>query len=399
MTAGTWQTNSIKTATSLGFKVFAVDANPDAEGFDYADQSLCCDIFDTRKVISKCIDLNIIPNGVSSFTSEAGMIPAAQLRDHYNLKGIRSGDINSFVDKSTQRAIWEKHGLPNPVWAAASTFDEAIKSIAAFSFPLIVKPVDSAGSRGITTIENGQALTPEIFDQAMQYSKAKKVVIEEFIKGIEYTAEAFADNGEILIVALTEKKKVEGTNNTVAVELASPQNNIELMELAASVLRDAFFSIGLRDGPGHAEFIISNEGKIYLVEAAGRGGGFMIFDGLVPSISGFDIAKATVLNACGHPVDSIKSQRFVRPKAAILRYIPSEKGTLKSFSGFDEANSIEGVQAKPFVEINSKLNAAMTDGDRMGYILAAGDGITDTQLKLDRARQMITFQVSPDDDH
>jgi len=399
MTAGTWQTHAIKTATSLGYKVFAVDGNPTAEGFNHADYALCCDIFDTDRIISTCKERNITPQGISSFTSEAGMIPAAKLRDYYNLSGIRSENIRYFIDKSIQRTVWDKHHLPNPKWTTASTFEDAVESINAFSFPLIVKPVDSAGSRGVKTIANGQSLTPEDFNQAMAHSRSKQVIIEEYIEGIEYTAEAFADNGEIYILALTQKKKVKGTNGTVAIELASPQNNIALMEEASTIMRDAFDAIGLSNGPGHAEFIISNEGEIYLVEAAGRGGGFMVFDGLVPSISGFDIAKATVMNACGHSVDGIMSECYAQPKAAVLRFFPSTNGTLKSISGFDEANSIEGIEAKPFVEINSKMNSALTDGDRMGYILAVGDNIVATQLKTDQAEQMINFEVIPHDDH
>lgn len=399
ITAGTWQTYAIKTAASLGYKVFAVDGTPTAEGFNFADHTLCCDIFDTERIISVCNEMNINPKGVSSFTSEAGMIPAAKLRDYYNLSGIRFNSVRYFIDKCAQRAVWEEHHLPNPKWISATTFRDAVLNIKPLLFPLIVKPADGAGSRGITKIEKGQSLTKNAFDHAIAHSKSKKVIIEEYIDGIEYTAEVFADNGKIFILALTEKKKVDGTNGTVAVELASPQKNITLMDKASATLLDAFKALGLTDGPGHAEFIISNEGKIYLVEAAGRGGGFMVFDRLVPAISGVDVAKATVLNACGLSVDDILSRRYAKPKAAVLRFFPSVEGTLTDISGFDKANSIVGIEAKPFVKINHKMRKAMTDGDRLGYILAIGNDIVKTQLKTNQAEKMINFEVIPHEDH
>jgi biotin carboxylase len=399
ITAGAWQTYAIKTAASLGYKVFAVDGTPTAAGFNFADHTLCCDIFDTERIVSACNEINITPKGVSSFTSEAGMIPAAKIRDYYDLSGIRFNNVKYFIDKCAQRAIWDEHHLPNPKWISATSFGNAVLNIKPLSFPLIIKPADAAGSRGITKIEKGQSLTQNAFDHAFVHSKSKKVIIEEYINGVEYTAEVFADNGKIFILALTEKKKVEGTNATVAVELASPQKYVTLMEKASATLIDAFKAIGLTDGPGHAEFIIANEGKIYLVEAAGRGGGFGVFDRLVPAISGVDVAKATVLNACGLPVDYILSRRYAKPKAAVLRFFPSVEGTLTDISGFDDANSIVGIEAKPFVKINHKMRKAMTDGDRLGYILATGNDIVEAQIKTNRAEKMINFEVTPHEDH
>ena len=125
----------------------------------------------------------------------------------------------------------------------------------------------------------------------------------------------------------------------------------------------------------------------------------MVFDQLVPAISGVDVAKATVLNACGLSVDDILRRRYAKPKAAVLRFFPTVSGILTDISGFDKANSIVGIEAKPFVKINHKMRTAMTDGDRLGYILAIGNDIVETQLKANQAEKLINFEVIPHADH
>ena len=82
-----------------------------------------------------------------------------------------------------------------------------------------------------------------------------------------------------------------------------------------------------------------------------------------------------------------------------MRFFPSIDGTLTNISGFDRANSIVGIEAKPFVKINHKMRKAMTDGDRLGYILAVGNDNLETQLKTNQAEKMINFEVTSHEDH
>ena len=134
---------------------------------------------------------------------------------------------------------------------------------------------------------------------------------------------------------------------------------------------------------------MKNDGSCGLVEVAGRGGGFMVFDEFVPQVSGVNIARFTALQAVGIPLDAIN----IFKKSAVLRFFPSRPGIVKSISGFDEANLIHGVQAASFVQIGHRQHLALADGDRLGYILSCSDSPQQAQKLADKAEKLIKFHI------
>ena len=149
ITAGKWQRYSIQQARLAGFMVASVDDDPNAEGFLDSDLVLCMDIFDVDKIQEELSKRNINPSGVSSFTSEVGMKTAAALRSIYSLPGISKVDVDLFINKAAQRERWKLHNIPGPKWFTAASVDVFKKQLKNLKHPLIVKPVDCSGSRGI----------------------------------------------------------------------------------------------------------------------------------------------------------------------------------------------------------------------------------------------------------
>jgi biotin carboxylase len=207
--------------------------------------------------------------------------------------------------------------------------------------------------------------------------------------GTEFTVEVFAINGKVNVLAVTEKKKVEGTKGTVASELATPDRPSEIIEELKNAVIAAFMALEYTDGPGHAEIILKKDNSVGLVEVAGRGGGFMVFNGLVPAVSGVNIAKITAMQAIGDSVilESIHSN------AAVLRFFPSIPGKLVSISGFEIANALPGVQCEPFVTSGTVFHKATADGDRLGYILATASSPIEAQKLANNAEKLIKFNI------
>ena len=154
---------------------------------------------------------------------------------------------------------------------------------------------------------------------------------------------------------------------------------------------NAFVALDYTEGPGHAEIILKKDNTVGLVEVAGRGGGFMVFNKFVPLVSGVNIARLTALQAVGKSVGNIENKNA----AAVLRFFPSKPGTLISITGFEEANNIEGVESTPFVRVGDKFQSAATDGDRLGYILSFSDSPQKAQQLADNAEKLIHFEIKP----
>ena len=388
VTAGRWQRHGIREARAAGLKVLAIDADPNAEGFADANQVLNIELSDHEAVISALQSLDINIQGAVSFVSEAGMMLAARIREEFNLLGPREELCQRLIDKAVQRKIWTEKGVPGPKWMVFRDADEAMYAISKFGFPLIVKPTDSSGSRGVTKIESAEDDLSDAVARAFQFSQSGQIILEEYMDGTEFTVEVFAANGDIFVLAVTEKKKVDGTRGAVACELATPDRPEEVITNIANVVVAAFRALGYTEGPGHAEVILKNDDSVGLVEVAGRGGGFMVFEGLVPKISGVNIARLTALQAVGFSIGEITHFK----KSAVLRFFPSKPGVLVNITGFEQANLSDGVEAAPFVLVGDRLHRATTDGDRLGYILSCASTPRQAQELANKAECLINFE-------
>jgi len=155
------------------------------------------------------------------------------------------------------------------------------------------------------------------------------------------------------------------------------------------VVISAYRALGYDDGPGHAEVILMKDGNVGLVEVAGRGGGFLVFDRLVPSVSGIDIARLTAMQAVGMQLEPI------RPKsnATVLRFLPTRPGKLVDIRGLELANELDGVEAGAIAKIGDVFTGAATDGDRLGWILTRGATPEFAQRQADQAERLISFII------
>ncbi|MFA6091795.1 MAG: ATP-grasp domain-containing protein [Elusimicrobiota bacterium] len=388
--AGRWQLQSIRAAKKAGLRVLALDGDPKAPGLTEADLNAVVDIRDPQAVLAAVRSSAVRPAGAISFVAEAGMNAAAAVRKAYGLPGPDENLTTALTNKLRQREAWTRAGVPGPRWERVRTIEEAGAALERIGLPAVIKPVDCAGSRGVFKVEPGSDWQ-SFAKTALSASASKTALVESHMPGTEYTVETFAAQGRTHVLAVTGKTKVPGTGGTVANELATPDLPEELVSRVADAAVQALTALGHTDGPGHTEIILSPEGRPGLVESAGRGGGFMVFDLLVPRLSGFDIATACALQAAGLPAPEVR----ISPKAGVLRFFPSRPGMVRSIRGFEEACALEGVRAGPFVSPGEQVNTVKGDGDRMGYIFAEAPTPRLAQALADKAESMIHFEVTP----
>ena len=389
VTAGRWQIHGICEAKALGFKILAIDADSDAEGFSYSDYTLNMSFDDHSAIVNAIKGLNLNIRGAVSFCSEVGMALAATIREAFNLPGIRSNICKRLLDKGVQREIWGDKKIPGPDWKVFDNPITAFSGASQFSIPFIIKPTDSSGSRGVTKIESVEDLH-EAIDRAFYYSRSGKVIIESYMDGTEFTVEVFVIKGKVNVLAVTEKKKVEGTRGTVASELATPDRPEEVIAAIKNTVVNAFIALDYFEGPGHAEIILMKNGNVGLVEVAGRGGGFMVFDRFVPTVSGVNIAKLTALQSVGSEVEIVD----LYESAAVLRFFPSKPGIVDGIHGFEKANLIKGVEASSFVKVGDRLQKATADGDRLGYVLSNAATPSEARQLADQAERLVYFDIN-----
>lgn len=237
--------------------------------------------------------------------------------------------IASDVAAPTVAYVAEKMGLPgNPYEAAVRAHDKQLMHrmltaagvdcpmsnlqcpISDLQFPLIVKPTDRSGSLGVQKVERAEELEAAIAN-AKALSLHGEAIVEEFIEGREISVEMISQNGVHHALQITDKTT---TGAPHFVELAHHQPSTlpaDLQQRIFAITRRALDALGLTNGASHSEYKITKEGRVVVMEIAGRMGGDFIGSDLVPLSTGYDFLKGVVEVALGQPIE-VKVQALAR---------------------------------------------------------------------------------------
>ena len=269
------------------------------------------------------------------------------------------------TDKYLMRKALKDGGVDSPHFMLVTdtmTLDEIVSASADFSYPLICKPVDLSSSRGVIKIERKEDLK-QALSYALDWSKKKEVILEEFIEGPEYSGESIAYQGEYKLLAITEKKTT-GSPHFVETGHRQPARlSSEMYEKVEQTLYRAFSAMKIEYGAIHPEFRITKEGKIYFMEIATRMGGDCIGTDLTPLSSGYDF-MGMVINICQGKAPDFT--RIYEPRTVEIHYIMSQddlneyKRVIK-----EEPNSIwRASEIKPITNM-----PILKSADRSGYYI------------------------------
>lgn len=259
---------------------------------------------------------------------------------------------------STDKYQMKQRFIVGDVPCAKGRLVKSAQETADFVFPVIVKPRDNSGSRGVKLCRTQEELQSCI-DEALEYSHLDSVLVEEFIEGQEYSIESLHYNGKTEVIQFTEKKTTEFPYN---VELGHKQP-ANLTENQRNAVRDVIAKIGdalhFENCPSHTELKI-NERGIFVIETSPRLGGDYITSTLVPLSTGINIEDQLLNIALGEPVDT-KTGRTEKASGVCFFSLP--EGTV---TAIDE--KIKAVSTWPgIVDFNLKLKV----GDKVNKITSS----------------------------
>ena len=312
--ANEFQEPLIQRARELGYvsHVFAWQA--DDVGEYSADYFYPISIIEKERILEIC--RKIEPVGIVSIASDLAAITVNFVAEALGLVGNGMESAMVSTNKHLMRRAFEKAGLPSCKSVLA---DEGMDlSQLNMDYPLIVKPTDRSGSRGIFKV-----LRPEELENAVAFARApsfeKKVLIEEFAEGREYSIEYISYGGEHTFLACTEKFTTGAPMFVETGHLQPPKHMDEetlgrIKELVPKVL----CSLGVKHGASHTELKIDERGNIKLIECGARMGGDCIGSDLVKISTGIDFVGAVVDVACGKaPALKVCTE----PKISAIRFI------------------------------------------------------------------------------
>lgn len=317
----------IERAKELGYTthVFAWKANDVGE--DAADYFYPISIIEKERILKKCREIGVC--GICSIASDIAMVTVGYVASKLGLCANSMQTVERSTNKHLMRLAFEQNGVPSPksylvdANTAIDTFD--------LSYPIIVKPTDRSGSRGIFKLENKSGLRNAI-KKATDESFAKQALIEEFAEGEEFSVEYISYQGKHRFLALT-KKFTTGAPHFIETAHVEPADvNTATLSAIQTVTEQALDALGITCGASHTELKIADDGSIKVIEVGGRMGGDCIGSDLVKLSTGYDFVKMVIDTACGKAPDFTKICKpsavksvFIMTKADYNEYLLLKK--------------------------------------------------------------------------
>jgi len=390
--AGIMQIPAIKTAKEMGLNVIATDRNPSAEGFKYADVPVIMDTKDVKGHVKFAIENKEKYNIVGAFAGADVAVTVAGITNALNLPGIPMDIAIRSNNKSLMKKKWLEDGVPTPRSKEVNSIEEAIQAVDELNgFPLMVKAVDSAASRGSRKVENVKELNDAI-SAAKKFSSTKTAIVEEFVKGEEQSVETIIYNGIHYHCGMVDRHfgfdpyPIEiGHTNPSRLPSYVQEEIYDVVDKAAN-------SLGINFGPAKADTILTNEGPKILEMAARLSGGFHS-QYTTPLATGMNPIRAVLNLAIGNPIP-IEDVTQKWNKVSVCKAIFPKPGQIVHINGIEKAKQIKGIeQIFLLVKEGDIIPEYKNCTHRICYIISVGDTYEEADKRFEDASKTILIET------
>ena len=280
-------------AIEMGFYVITIDNLPNNIGHQFSHQSVNCSTVDLDGVCKVAEELNI--DGIVTFASDIATTTVAFVAASLQLQGCKVKIAEILSNKANFRQFQQQHNFNRPDFFIEKTLNGLEEKSLNLKSPLIFKPVDTSGSRGITKVEDiNETNCRNAFSYAQQFSRSGAVSVEEFITGVDVSGDGFLKNGQLYAVVSQKYKR-----GFIPIGHRFPTNiSTENQALIFSEIIKTCQVLGYTDGPIDFDVKISNK-RVVVIEMSPRLGGNGIPE-LIKQSAGVDLVEMTLDYALGN---------------------------------------------------------------------------------------------------
>jgi biotin carboxylase len=375
--AGWEQYSLLKKIKDNGHELIITHPSFNSDGFNIADVSYVRNSRDIAShiKIAEAHNIDAVITDNCDFSFFTASVLAVKLK-------LPFAEIQSAIysnDKFAQREQCSIHGIRQPEYAKVRTLGE-VKNIAAdLGFPIILKPVDSRGTFGVSIIESNTAVEKAYFD-AVNNSSGWTLICEKFIKGTLVTVDGFCFKNGHRSLAVASRKFESGvkpvTKEIIYPAEFSDELNDRLLKNHDAVVR----ALNYRYGHTHGEYIVSDYGDIYLVECTNRGGGVYTSSVIVPYLTEIDLNEILLNQSLGvdnFEVDN-KGLAFLR-NSAMLTFLDFEVGRVIKNINVKEVQDLPYVlRYRTIYSVNDMVESIENCASRHSMLVIKGGNREDT---------------------
>lgn len=316
--ANDFQNPLILKAKEMGFETHVFAWQDGSIGERTADHFYPVSIVEMDAILEEC--RKIQPKAVVTIASDLAGITVNYLARNLGLPCNSERNIVISTNKFEMRKAFQEAGVPTPEFHVVDERTD-LESVRNMQLPVIVKPTDRSGSRGITKLETWEGLEEAVL-AAAENSFEKKALVEEYIEGEEYSCECISQNGTHHFLAIT-KKFTTGHPHFIETGHMEPSDlSEEVTDKIKHQIFKALDALEITVGASHSEFKVDKNGNARIIEIGARMGGDCIGSDLVQLSTGYDFVKLTIQAALGEELELVKT---AEPKTAVIRFLFSKE--------------------------------------------------------------------------
>ncbi len=346
----------VKKAKEMGIETHCFSWRDGAVCADVADFFYPISIIEKEEILKKCQEIGI--DGITTIASDTAVVTVNYVASRMGLRSNPDKYSEVTTNKYKMRQCFLDNDVPSPRFTLVE--DLGHYQITGFRFPLIVKPTDRSGSRGVEKVLDPVQLE-EAVSRAQKESFEHKAIIEEFVTGREISVESISNEGKHTILQITDKVT---TGAPFFVELEHHQPSSlpdDIKDRVRAIVLKALDALHIQYGASHSELKITEDGDIRVIEIGARMGGDFIGSDLVRLSTGYDFLKGVIEVALG----KFHEPQITKQNYSGVYFLSEEKKNLKSVieNWKDYPEIVEAEITDP------ELHCVECSGDRSGYFI------------------------------
>lgn len=387
-----YQVYAIKEAVKMGYYVITCDYLPDNPGHQYAHEYYNVSTTNKEEVYELAKKLQV--DGIIAYASDPAAPTAAYACEKLGLPTCPYTSVEILSKKDLFRQYLAEHGFNVPKYIKCASYEEASEKVKSLTLPVMVKPVDSSGSKGINKLTNITQLRDFVKD-ALSYSRDKRIIIEEFIEkeGYQISGDAFSVEGRLKFHCFGNEYYSSSVTKDFAPlgECWPFQMRTEIIIELEKEIQRLISDLEMKTTAYNVEAILGKNGKLYILELGARSGG-----SLIPQITelatGVNLVRYVIKAAMGEDCSDLAMAPVVGYWSNYMLHSKCT-GRLKEISfneGFVKNNLVDCVTD---TKIGDNVHAFRDAGDALGTLILKYSSKEDMLSTIENMNQYVHIIV------
>jgi biotin carboxylase len=388
----TQQVPAIEYANKQGYYTILCDYLPDNPGQYHADKFYSVSTTDKEAILEVAQKERV--DGIVAYASDPAAPTAAYVAEKMGLPTNPYKSVELLTNKDKFRSFLAKHNFNTPKAKGYSSIEQATKEIEEFRLPVIIKPVDSSGSKGVSKLTDSKDIKSQI-EYALSFSRVKRIIIEEFVEkfGYQVAGDGFSVNGELVFRCFANDHfNANGLNPFVPISASFPYNMPKRIhdKIHAEIQR-LFDLLNIKTGAYNFDIRLDEDENVYLMEIGPRNGG-----NFIPQVTryatGVDMIDYTIRAAMGEDCSDIK---MVEPKGYWSYYAvhSSKSGVLKEIKIDEDVKANHIVESHLNYKIGNKVPSFTGANGSIGILIMKFDSMEEMLDMMDYSNKWISVIV------